>query len=101
MVENKLKPTSPDEFESLLKSRSSKDIDWFFKDYLTTTKKIDFKIVDVQKVKDSLRVTVKNKRDSNVPISLFAMKKDSVLYKTWIADVKDETTITISEKWRT
>ncbi len=95
LVENKLKPTSPDEFESLLKSRSSKDIDWFFKDYLTTTKKIDFKIVDVQKVKDSLRVTVKNKRDSNVPISLFAMKKDSVLYKTWIADVKDETTITI------
>jgi len=95
LIENRLKPTSPNDFESLLKSRSSKDIDWFFNDYLTTTKKIDFKIIDVQKNDDSIRVTVKNKRDSNVPISLFAMKKDSVLYKTWIADVKEDSIISI------
>ncbi len=95
LIENRLKPTSPNDFESLLKSRPSKDIDWFFNDYLTTTKKIDFKIINVQKNEDSIRVTVKNKRDSNVPISLFAMKKDSILYKTWIADVKEDSIISI------
>ncbi|NNL16921.1 MAG: metalloprotease [Flavobacteriaceae bacterium] len=95
LVKNKLKPSSPKDFEILLKSRTSKNIDWFFKDYLTTSKKIDFKIIDIHEADDSLKVTVKNKRKSNVPISLFAMQKDSVLYRTWINDVSDKSTITI------
>lgn len=98
LTTNKLKPTSPTDFEKLLRSKTTKNIDWFFNDYLKTTKKIDFKILNVDKSKDSLRVTIKNKRNSNVPISLFSMKKDSILSRTWISNVKDKTIITIPKE---
>ena len=94
----KLKPATSKDFENYLKSKASKNIDWFFKDYLETTKKIDFKIVDIKKTDDSLRVTIKNRRDSNVPMSLFSMKKDSVLSKIWVSDVKDEITVSIPQE---
>ena len=98
LINNKLKPTSLSEFERLLKSNSTKNIDWFFNDYLQTTKKLDFKITDVAKSKDSIKVTIKNKRNSNVPISLFSMKEDSILSRTWISGIKDRTTITIPKE---
>jgi hypothetical protein len=98
LANNKLKPTSPTDFENLLRSKTTKNIDWFFTDYLKTTKKIDFKIINVDKSEDSLRVTIKNKRNSNVPISLFSMKEDSILSRTWISNVKDKTTITIPKE---
>lgn len=97
LVNNKLKLTTSKDFENLLKSRSQKDIDWFFNDYLQTTKKIDFKILKVEKTQDSLKVSIRNKRNSNVPISLFSMKNDSVLSKTWVTNVKDDKTVTIPE----
>ncbi len=83
------------DFESILKRASEKDIDWFFKDYVTTDRKIDFKIKKVEKTEDSLRVTIKNKKGTNVPISLFGLKNDSVVSKYWFSDIGDIKTVTI------
>ena len=83
------------DFESILKRASEKDIDWFFKDYVTTDRKIDFKIRKVEKTEDSLRVTIKNKKGTNVPISLFGLKNDSVMSKYWFSDIGDIKTVTI------
>ena len=83
------------DFESILKRASEKDIDWFFKDYVTTDRKIDFKIKKVEKTDDSLRVTIKNKKGTNVPISLFGLKNDSVVSKYWFSDIGDIKTVTI------
>ncbi len=98
LVNNKLKATSTLEFEKLLTSKTTKNLDWFFTDYLRTTKKMDFKILKVDKSKDSLKVIIKNKRNSNVPISLFSMKKDSILSRTWISNVTDKISITIPKE---
>ena len=83
------------DFESILKRSTDIDIDWFFKDYLSTARKIDFKIKKIEKSDDSLRVTIKNKEGTNVPISLFGIKNDSVVSKYWISDVGTEKTFTI------
>ena len=83
------------DFESILKRSTDIDIDWFFNDYLSTDRKIDFKIKSVEKLEDSLRVTIKNKEGTNVPISLFGIKKDTVLYKYWFSDITSEKTFTI------
>jgi hypothetical protein len=91
----KLKETSPKHFETLLKSKTQKDINWFFDEYITTNKKIDFKIKKVTKIGDSIAVTIKNKRDNSMPISLFAMNNDSIISKTWINDITDIKTIKI------
>ncbi|MGM5470222.1 metalloprotease [Flavobacteriaceae bacterium LMO-SS05] len=90
-----LKQTSSSEFETLLKQHTEKDVEWFFTDYLNTRKKIDFKIKDVIKTEDSVTLTIKNKRDNNAPVSLFALHNDSVLSKTWIENIKGSKTITI------
>jgi len=92
---NRLKQTSPDDFETLLKQHTEKGIDWFFTDYLNTRKKIDFKIKDVIKTEDSVTLTITNKRDNSMPVSLFTLNNDSVLSKTWIENVKGDKTITI------
>ncbi len=95
VIENKLKPITTADFETYLKLRTNKNIDWFFKDYLTTRKKIDFKIKEVQKAEDSITVTIRNKRDNDMPISLYALNNDSIISKYWIENIDKYKTITI------
>ncbi|GAA4973637.1 metalloprotease [Algibacter aquimarinus] len=92
---NKLKPTSTKDFETFLKSRTDKDIDWFFTDYLNTRKKIDFKIKKVIKTEDSITLTIKNKRDNSMPVSLYTLNNDSIISKRWIENINKTKTITI------
>jgi len=83
------------DFESILKRSTDKDINWFFKDYVSTDWKIDFKIKKVEKTDDSLKVNLKNKAGTNVPISLFGLRNDSVVSKYWFSDIDEEKTVTI------
>ena len=93
--DNTLKPTSTAAFETYIKQQTSKNINWFFEDYLNTRKKIDFKIKDVEVTEDSITLTIKNKRKNKMPVSLFSLNNDSILSKIWIEDIKDEKVITI------
>ncbi len=95
LEQTKLKQTSPEAFEAYLKTKTSKNIDWFFNDYINTRKKIDFKIKNVKKTKDSITLTIKNKRNSNTPISLYTLNNDSIVSKSWIENVTKNKTITI------
>ncbi|MFS4469057.1 metalloprotease [Maribacter sp. 2210JD10-5] len=83
------------DFESILKRATDKDIDWFFKEYVSTDRKIDFKIKDIEKTDDSLKVLIKNKERTNVPISMFGLKNDSVISKYWFKDIDSLKTFTI------
>lgn len=95
LKETKLKETSTKNFENYIKSKTNKNIDWFFYDYINTRKKIDFKIGKVIKTEDSITVTIKNKRDNSMPISLYSLKDDSIISKKWIENITDRKTITI------
>lgn len=87
--------TNSKSFEDYLKSRTSKDIDWYFEDYINSRDKLDFTIKHLQKTEDSVTFTIKNKAKNNVPVTLYTLKKDSVVSKTWIENVYDEETFTI------
>ena len=91
----KLSKVKTIDFESILKRSTPKDVDWFFKDYITSAERIDFKIKDVKKTDDSLIVTIKNKTGINTPISLFGMRNDSVISKYWFSNITNEGTFTI------
>ncbi|MFD2727769.1 metalloprotease [Hyunsoonleella rubra] len=91
----KLKTVTTKDFETLLKSRTEKDVDWFFTDYLQTRKKIDFKIKEVSKTNDSIALVIKNKRDNSMPVSLYTLKNDSILSKYWVEDIQDEKRVAI------
>lgn len=95
LKENKLQQTSSKAFETYLKSKTDKNIDWFFEDYLKTRSKIDFKIKKVVKTEDSITVTIKNKRQNNMPIALYTLNNDSVVSKYWVENIGEQKTITV------
>ncbi len=95
LKDKQLKQTSTKDFENFLKSRTTKNIDWFFEDYLKTRNKIDYKIKKVRKTEDSITLTIKNKRNTSMPISLYTLNNDSVISKTWIDNVVDTKTLTL------
>ncbi|MEJ2112829.1 MAG: metalloprotease [Flavobacteriaceae bacterium] len=92
---NKLKTTSPQEFETLIKSKTEKDVDWFFDEFISTNKKIDFKINKTSQTIDSITLFIKNKRKNSMPISLFAMNDDSIISKTWVTNINGTKKVTI------
>ncbi|WP_340198517.1 metalloprotease [Ascidiimonas sp. W6] len=95
--EQMLKDIDANVFEDYLKEGSPKSINWFFDHYIHSRNKIDFKIGKVKKIEnDSLQVTIKNKRGTNVPISLYGIKNDSVVSKYWITDIDKEKTFQIA-----
>lgn len=94
---NQLKSVTIADFESYIKSKTSKNINWFFTDYVNTRKKIDFKITSVEQIEDSIKLTIKNKRNNTMPISLFKLKNDSVIGKLWVENIKGAKTITLAK----
>ena len=91
-----LKPkVGASDFRKTIESYANKDIHWFFDEYVSTDKKIDFKIKKIEKTEDSIKVTIKNKRHTNVPISLFGLQKDSVVSHYWFSDIDTSRTVTI------
>ena len=74
-------------FKSYLKTKTTKDIDWFFDSYLTNAKQIDYKITRLKSSKDSIYFTVKNKKSGQRPISLFMLKDGKVISKQWLTNI--------------
>ncbi len=95
---HKLQLASESDFEEILKKNAQKDLDWFFKDYVKTNKKIDFTIQTVKKEKDSLRVKIRNKQKNSMPVSLYGLSNGEVIYKTWVEDITNTREVSIPKE---
>ncbi len=94
--ENKLKPVQSKDFKRKLKQNTSLPIDWFFEDYSNSETTIDFKINKVKKRGDSLEVQIKNLRNNSLPVSLYGLNKNDIIFKKWINPVADTTSVMVS-----
>ncbi|WP_156798634.1 metalloprotease [Gillisia limnaea] len=92
---NLLKPSNEFDFLEILQKNAQKDISWFYKDFVKTNQKIDFKISGLKKSPDSLKVTIKNKRNNAMPVSLYGLKDGEIVYKTWVEDLGEAKEVTI------
>ena len=90
---NQLTIISSTKFEQLLSSKTTKNLDWFFNDFLKTTKKIDHTIEEIKKEKDSISVTIKNKRNTTTPFAIYALKDRNIKFQKWVSDVDSSKTI--------
>lgn len=92
-----LKLSSSKFFAKTLQKNTSKNLNWFFNDYINTNKKIDYKIdkIKYSSNKDSLEVTIKNKRSFSAPIALYGIEKKKIKYKKWINGIDSTKTIKI------
>lgn len=93
-----LAASSAADFEKSLRATTEKDLDWFFNEYVQTRKKIDYRIKEVEKGTDSIQVTLKNKRGTAVPISLYGLQGDSVVSKYWLEGFDSIKRFTIPQK---
>ncbi len=92
---NKLKETNSRVFQSIVANKTNKDLNWFFKDYIQSKKKIDYTISKVKKTKDSVTVFIKNKRNFTAPIALYGVNKKEVKFKKWLTNIDTTASITI------
>lgn len=93
--QNKLKYSNSSQFKELIINETEKDVTWFFGDYVQTNKKIDYTIKKVEVLEDSVKVTIKNKRDISVPVALYGVKGKDIHFKQWISNIDSITTVTI------
>lgn len=74
---------------------TTKDLSWFENDYLKTNKKIDYTIKKIHKTKDSIEVSILNKRNFTAPIQLYGLDGQEIKFKRWLTDIDSIATITI------
>ncbi len=92
--ENALKLASAERFEKIIKSKTEKNIDWFFEEYVGSNQKFDYKISHIKKENDSIQVTIKNKSENSLPFPLYGMNKKNSVYSQWLEGFNGTKTIT-------
>ncbi len=90
-----LKKTSSEDFRLELRQHTDLPVDWFFDSYVAERTTIDFKITKVKKLGDSLDVSIRNRREHAMPVSLYGVNKDSTVFKQWIAPVDSVVTVRV------
>lgn len=90
--------TDRKDFQSILNSKTSKNTDWFFSTVVGTRDIIDFKFAKVEEQPDSLKVTIKNRTGTDVPVSLYGLKKGKVVFKQWLDGIETDSTFTVARQ---
>ena len=86
------------DFENTIKQNSEKDISWFFKTIIDSRDIIDYKFSGVSKTKDSITFSINNKTKVAVPISIYGIKNDEIVFKKWIDFKNADSVFTIERK---
>lgn len=97
-AENYEKITSGNDFETILKSNANKNIDWFFNTIINSREIIDYKFSNVSKTKDSVSFSLNNRTKVAVPIPVYGIKNDTIVFKKWIEPIKEDSIYTLNRK---
>lgn len=91
-----------EDFRNSIIDFTKTDLNWFFDEWMETTKRIDYEVKDVRKVKgDSLQITFKRKGEMQMPIDFTLIAKDGKradfhIPNTWFIK---QTQSTVLPKW--
>lgn len=94
-TDNRLKPVEAIIFQDYLEENTDLPVNWFFDNYLDSRSTIDFKIKKVEKRGDSLDVTIRNKRNHPLPVSLYGLNSNNIVFKKWTTPIDSSITITV------
>ena len=73
------KHPQPDDLRAIFQNRTDKDLSWFFDDFLSTTKRLDYKIVRLK----NQQLLIKNKGELKGPLVIAGMNGDSIRSEKW------------------
>ncbi len=95
----KLKLAKTDTFKEMVNASTDLPTDWFFEEFVNKRTLVDFKISKVKKSDDSLTLTLKNKHNNIMPVSIYALdKQGEILIKKWTKPFDSTTTISFKRK---
>ena len=97
-AQNKQKQTNENDFEAILKSNTTKDIDWFFKTIINSREIIDYKFSKVSKTKDSVSFSLNNRTGVSVPMPIYGIKNDTIVFKKWLETTNKDSIFTLERK---
>jgi hypothetical protein len=69
----------PEDLRKIFESHTSKDLSWFFDDFIGTTRRVDYKIVR----QENRKVLIKNKNGIKAPLLIAGLKGDSIFSERW------------------
>jgi hypothetical protein len=92
---NTTKQTTSQDFETLLTLNSPKKINWFFDKIIASRDIIDYKFESVTRTQDSISFKLNNKTETNVPIPVYGLKDNNVVFKKWIDTFSKDSVITV------
>jgi len=69
----------PEDLTAIFESHTTKNLSWFFNDFLTTTKRLDYQIA---RLKDK-QLLIRNRGELNAPLLLAGLSGDSICSEIW------------------
>lgn len=94
-TDNHNRATGRGQFEVQLKSMTNKDIDWFFRTVIESRDIIDYKFGKVTHTDDRITMNIKNRTGTTVPIPVYGLKYNQIVFKKWFENVRSDSTFTI------
>ena len=95
---NKTQQVNRYDFEEILTKKSPKKIDWFFETIIDSREIIDYKFVNLSRTKDSIQFSIRNKTKTNVPVPVYGLRKNKIVFKQWIEPHKNDSIYAFERK---
>ncbi len=87
----KSKHPAPGDLRRIFEQCTGKNLDWFFSDFISTTKRIDYKAVRYERE----QILIKNKGEQASPLVISGMTGDSISFEKWTEGFKGKKWINI------
>jgi hypothetical protein len=75
----KSKHPDPDDLRNVFEIQTGKDLSWFFSDFISTKKRIDYKVVRLENQK----ILIRNKGEMASPLIIAGTTGDSIYFEKW------------------
>jgi hypothetical protein len=85
------KHPQPEDLRKIFESHTDKSLSWFFNDFMRTTKRLDYKVVNL----NNQLLSVKNSGELIAPLLVSGIKGDSVFFEKWVDGFKGKQEISI------
>ena len=95
---NQKQQTNASDFETILKAKTSQDINWFFKSIIKSRQLVDYKIGSVVTSVDSISFSLKNKTGLYVPIPIYGIKEGEIVFKKWLEPKSEDQIYSVERK---
>jgi len=87
----KFRHPEPDDLHATFEHHTSENLNWFFDDFIGTTKRLDYHIVKI----DNQKLLVKNKGEMISPLIIAGLAEDTICFEKWIDGFSGEKWIEI------